>query len=1110
MADSIIIRSSKTMNTKTMMYAVLVLMAVVVFVSSSVAADQGGRQGVSKATGTPVRTWLNINNISTQFTTDGISDIDASGNSGLVFPAGSRKTAVFCSGFLWGVKIPGDPQVRVGGSAYRTGLQQGKILPSGVPEDPNLTKNRIYRVRPDEQPGSGAGKDANLTAEVRDEGQSESAIRTQYETDWTQWPVADGAPYDDVDHNGQYDPAIDIPGLKGANQTIYFVCNDLNSGLTTNLYGAIPVGMELHVTIWAYSQQGALGNMFFKRFLFINKSTTQFDSVYVSQWSDVDLGNSTDDFAGCDTTRSLGYVYNATAVDATYGSTPPPATGFDFFQGPIVPGAATDSAIFRGKVVHGKKNLPMTAFYYFARGDPAVTDPTQGTIQGSTQFYNFFRGRIGLTGALFNNPVTNGSTTFALSGDPQTRSGWIDGRLIGPGDRRIGVASGPFTMAPRDTQEVVVAEICAGAIPGTDRLSAIGLLKFYDDQAQVAYNNFFDLPVPPPPPVVTVSELDRQIVLEWGANLDAVRATETSNSKGYAFQGYNVYQLPTSSSTIDDAKRIATFDIIDGIGKIKDFFFDASKGEVLITVKQFGNDTGLKRFLSISEDVVRGGIPLVNGIRYYFAVTAYNYNPDPAAVPNNLENPLTKLTIVPHGPDPGTRYTASAGDTGHVSHVGVSDGTLVPYIVDPRKLKDKTYTVNFKDVPKTYYLRNSAGAIETLSTTSQQWAMSVGSDTVYRSFNQGPNVISIPGSTHLTPSVDPVFGDLFEYPIIDGVLFSVTGSLPGMKSWAITSGTRRFSPVGGFTGLGLEGFSSAGDPTAYDQSAGTIGMAGHLAFGGIGTTLNNTQYRNVLLKLAAVNRTTLWDPRATPTDPNFSRAYRYLRAAGPPAQPSFAPWIINVASGYPYQAYDYSVPFSAWDMETNPPTRLAVGCFENNVTAGLVDGRYWPPLTDVANSGPREFAFIFKAPYTETPNPALAVNISNNSSTPLMWVMVCNRRADADWVAGDEFLINANHPNVSGTDVFTYTAQAPKFDAATAKGDISQINVFPNPYYGVNTEELNKYQRFVTFNHLPVRATIRIFNLAGINVRTIEKNSNSQFERWDLSNDSGLPVGSGM
>jgi hypothetical protein len=132
----------------------------------------------------------------------------------------------------------------------------------------------------------------------------------------------------------------------------------------------------------------------------------------------------------------------------------------------------------------------------------------------------------------------------------------------------------------------------------------------------------------------------------------------------------------------------------------------------------------------------------------------------------------------------------------------------------------------------------------------------------------------------------------------------------------------------------------------------------------------------------------------------------------------------------------------------------------------------------------------------------------------MMWMGTPNRRGDdIAFQAGDEFLILANKIN-SPNDVFTFTAPAVVNDPALAKQDISQVNVFPNPYYGVNSEEVNKYQRFVTFNHLPDVATIRIFTLAGVLVRTIRhepvNGTGSQFERWDLANESGLPVGSGL
>jgi hypothetical protein len=51
----------------------------------------------------------------------------------------------------------------------------------------------------------------------------------------------------------------------------------------------------------------------------------------------------------------------------------------------------------------------------------------------------------------------------------------------------------------------------------------------------------------------------------------------------------------------------------------------------------------------------------------------------------------------------------------------------------------------------------------------------------------------------------------------------------------------------------------------------------------------------------------------------------------------------------------------------------------------------------------------------------------------------------------------------------------------------------------------------VTFTHLPGYATIRIFNLAGILVKTlVHDNTSSQFEPWHLENESGIRVGSGM
>lgn len=403
---------------------------------------------INKPAGSPNYTKLNIGNISTYIYNNGTADIDLSGNSGFVFPKSSYKTAIFESGFLWGGKVSGE--IRVGGSAYRSGLQPGKILSPGTAEDPNLPKNRIYRVRPDYKTG-------DLWNEISDEFSDYWTIFNQYEKDWNEWPATVGAPFDDVNSNGIYEPLVDIPGIKGASQTIWYVANDLNSNLTLNMYGSLPIGIEMHVTIWAYSNKGSFGDLIFKEYKIINKSNSNIDSMYVSIWSDPDVGSAADDFVGCDTLLNLGFAYNSTNVDGIYGNYPP-IVGFGLLQGPITNGLPNDTATFSGRKIIGKKNLSMSAFYYFTRGDVSVTDPTQGTPQGAIQFYNFLQGKIGLTGEYFHHPQGY-ETKYALSGDPVSGTGWIDGQLISAGDRRLGLSFGPFQMAPSDTQEVIFAQI---------------------------------------------------------------------------------------------------------------------------------------------------------------------------------------------------------------------------------------------------------------------------------------------------------------------------------------------------------------------------------------------------------------------------------------------------------------------------------------------------------------------------------------------------------------------------------------------------------------------------------------------------------------------------
>jgi hypothetical protein len=673
-----------------MKYIIYMLMLLLMVICSIVYPQKSEKSNYPVSPdGDPIRAYLNLNNISTKFKNNGISDIDIyESNSGFVFPKGTWKTAVYESGLIWGAILnrPGEEDPHVGGSTYRSGLQGGKIISPGIAEDPNLPHVRIYRVRPDVYPG---GPWIDLSVESFDEGKTEIEIRTQYELDWTEWRAIDGAPFNDVDANGFYDPNIDVPGVPGAAQTIWFVANDLDASLTYFLYGTAPMGVEYQATYWEYSNGSFLDNLFFRKYKLINKSTLPFNDMYISMWSDPDVGTSTDDFVGCDTTLNMVYAYNADELDQVYDPYPPPAIGFDLLKGPTV---------------QGNQNLLMVAAYYFLRSDPALTDPALGSYtDGAVRFYRFMQGLIGLTGEPFINPETGLPTTYALSGDPLTGEGWIDGEPYGPGDRRVGLASGPFNMAVGGTQEVVVAEIAA---IGLDRLQAYRILKYYDALAQEAYDNGLEINSSTPPrtqtPNTSVIGTTWKINLNWGLDSASVSSIENFNQKGYSFQGYNVYQLDSPLPIKENAVRFATYDKVDGITEIEGIVMDPVTGLPVNGIQQYGSDSGIERMILTNYDYIEDSYMRV-GKKYYFAVTAYTYNSDPLANPNNSESLLEVIEATFYDSLGGASY----GDSILVTHSqGIGDGNVNVVVDDPTQLTGNDYEVFFNQ--QTYF-RNENG-----------------------------------------------------------------------------------------------------------------------------------------------------------------------------------------------------------------------------------------------------------------------------------------------------------------------------------------------------------------------------------------------------------------
>ncbi len=1071
----------------------LIIFFTVIGLSAEGDKNNKGR-ALSKTNGSPSRTHFNINNISTWIFNNGDSDIAPSGNSGFIFPKGSNKAAVFETGFVWGATVAGER--RVGGSTYNQGLLPGRIDENGQREDTALDHVRIYRVRKDWATG-------NLSAEVADEGVTEAEVKAQYEKDWNEWPAIYGAPYEDLDGNGAYDAAVDIPGFPGADQTVWYTSNDLDPATTRGLYGSDPMGVEVQGTFWGYASQTALGNVMFRKYTIINKSPDTFDTMFVSIWSDPDLGGAGDDYSGVDVDLSLMYTYNGDADDNQYGKTPP-AIGFDFFQGPIVPGDPEDVAIFNNKKRKGFKNLEASAHYFFINSDAVYSDPTLGGdyVNGTLQFHNLFRGRISATGTPFIDPTTGLETKFALAGDPITGTGWVDGLLHPPGDRRQGMVAGPFTMAAGDTQEVVVAEIAAGAFGSVDRLGAIQLLKFYDKEAQSAYDNFFKIPPSPTAPTVTISSLDDELALSWSADDATIAGIENYNTLGYTFQGYVVYQFPSKFAAIQDAKIVATYDLVDGVAKVIGDGFDAKGGVVLPQVKKFGSDSGIRRYISLDKDLFNSGLPMSNGSSYYFAVSAYAVATDlKNTVPTVLESPINVLEVIPHGDDPGITLT-SFGDTLKAAHAGPSDGFVNFIVVNPEKLTGHDYEVTFEILDSIITYNN----------------LTKGNDTIYNA-----NVWNLKdlatGEVKLKHQLNQKANDTS--PIVDGLQIRVSGAPLDFKAFQVVANANGpiNPPEGG--ALDFDGFPTL-RPTD-GQQVGTGKWAFHTGDNGTRGAYSAFLARS----MRGSNFEHLvpfdWEMRFTARGSWAVRAFE----DGKILQVPFELWNVGIGT-LDDPSDDYRViPWflssggvgtaqtdtSGLTYQLDPNDHSGSGATNDPFTPWV----YWriPADTSPGEAGYNAFeAAIDKTALTEgtyaydgTEVIARSVLISWNGDDVSDGSVAAGTQMTPE--EGTVLRMITTKPN-SASDVFTITAAAVAFDATKAKEDVKEINVFPNPYYGTHNGEINKYQRFVTFNHLPAKATIRVFNLAGQLVKKVEKDDASQFARWDLTNENSLPSASGV
>jgi hypothetical protein len=1043
--------------------------------------------------------YLQVNNLSIPFQNNG--DIATPGDalSGPLhgplgeFPAGSDLHFLFASGFFVSGIVNGELWASGVGAASRVfDYSEGPV--GGSAGDP---KAKIYVVTAQDKAGSPAY------------------------VDWAD-AVAQGADYVDVDRNGSYDPNVDRPDLLG-DHMLWFTINDGTPPGNRRWPNGRIVGMEVHVTAWAFARGGALGNIAFVRFRLFNKGAAPISDMYFTSWHDPDLGEFSDDLVGCDTVLSAGFTYNE-GPDPNYGDAPP-CFLVDFFQGPIVDGAPSDTARrvlgpnLGVQEIPGKKVLGLSSFTQYIQSDPTIGDPAvqqeaRNYMTGLTKDGNRFDPLIrGVGGTAQDNPL------FWYSGDPATGAGWLQ---FGGDDQRMLLNTGPFAMNPGDVQDIVTGFVVG---QGNSATNSVAVAKQIDVLAQDVYNNNFDIAGPPPAVKVTARSGKENgeafIDLLWNAAQQVIDRQQKAGAD-QQFEGFIVKQFRSSSTAdveggVENSKIIARFDLANDIG---DLYADTDQGRVLmfpaannLSQSDLDNSSGAHVHLKLTTDAFTN-LPFRLGTPYYFGVIGYNVNrnniklneitvPDddwvaPVAsdiLENSLTSGLNFISIVPGATE--NFEVVFSGDAERSD--GASDGSVTWEVVDPTKVTGHDYEVSFYED---------------------------GGETLWRLIDLNTQQVVLDGQSSQT-------GD-YNFPVVDGIMVRVSGPPLEFKNFiAVANAAGPLSPPSyaafAFNSSEFPSPSGADRPATNQQTNGSR-WGIHTADVGGGFL-----YSFFLTRVSQGGAN--WS-RIVPYDweIRFTEAggYAYDRfVTGRVFKVPFELWRIGINTPDDPSDDVRFVPYVLDDDQSgtfNLPNVHENGLNEHTISGGTDDPYsdwiYWATPDDLTpgDAGYKAWeaaalaipglqddgSFTNVLATDNTMRRIVLVNFNGGSVTDPAYPANLNAPLPE---AGTVFRIITNKTN-GPADKFRIKTKAPTLanTRALQSANFAQVNVFPNPYLANNPLENPSVaeESFVTFTHLPNKARVRIFTISGKLVRELEKDDSGTLMRWDLRNAFALKVASGL
>lgn len=427
---------------------------------------------------------LDINNINAGFYVGGSLFNDEDGEGHFEVPIGSGKNTFFSSG-LWigGTDVNG--QLHLAVERFRTNgmdYSPGPLGNSG--ECDSVNYNKIWKLKRSEI-DSFINWYQDPSIYLPSYFVPGSITNYPAHGDYNQGFSYYLFPYYDYDGSGSYDFTNgDYPLIRG-DQSLLYVFND-DCGPHQNTQ-AEPMGIEVKAMAYAFDcpEDTALYNTIFVHYDIENRSNLTYHDTWVGLWSDLDIGDATDDFIASDVMRSAYYAYNGDDIDGIQGTLEhygehPPAQAVVFLGGPYQDNDNLDNnvGIAAGESLNGlgygdgtpdNERLGMTRFVYHNNSQGAQGDP-----QIASEYYNYMKGvwRDGSPMVYGGNGHASNCTScepaqfmFPNDSDPQywgtngaPVASWTEISAANtPGDRRGLGSIGPFTFEPGAVQPLDVA-----------------------------------------------------------------------------------------------------------------------------------------------------------------------------------------------------------------------------------------------------------------------------------------------------------------------------------------------------------------------------------------------------------------------------------------------------------------------------------------------------------------------------------------------------------------------------------------------------------------------------------------------------------------------------